>query len=122
MNRDDTATLATTGISDAATSAELAAEAVTRAANDVTEANTRSAAITSEQGTRSAADADLQDQIDTLIAGSGNVPTPSNPADDDKVLTASGGLYDWAPVVASITSGDITDATAIGVTILTAAR
>lgn len=33
----------------------------------------------------------------TIIAG--NVPTPSNPADDGKVLVAGGGLWSWATIL-----------------------
>lgn len=37
------------------------------------------------------------------ITNPGAVPSPANPADDNKVLTASGGSYSWvAPVVSSV--------------------
>jgi hypothetical protein len=121
LEADDIAALATTGISDAATSEELATEAAARIAADTTETNARIADVNAEETRALVVEGDLQDQIDSLIAGSGTVPTPANPTDDGKVLTANAGVYDWEPVVASIASTDITDSTAAGRTILTAA-
>lgn len=40
-------------------------------------------------------DAINKGQLDAVVAAAGNVPTPSDPADDDKILTAAGGTHSW---------------------------
>lgn len=40
--------------------------------------------------------------VDTKITGNGTTPTPSNPGDDGKVLTASGGVYTWENLDATL--------------------
>lgn len=59
-----------------------------------------------------AQDAATKGQLDTAILAAGNVPTPDNPADDGKILTASAGSWLWAAAVHTIAL--ISDATAFG--------
>jgi len=66
-------------------------------------------------------DAATKAQLDAAILAAGNVPTPANPGDDAKILTASGGTWSWqAP--ATVASTDITDSTATGRALLVAAN
>lgn len=62
----------------------------------------------------SADDVATKNYVDTTISGSGNVPAPSDPADDGKVLKASGGLFSWV----DFTIAMISDAAAFMLTFL----
>lgn len=47
-----------------------------------------------------ATDAVTKEYVDAITVAAGNVPTPSDPADDAKILTAASGLFTWStPVV-----------------------
>lgn len=49
--------------------------------------------------------ADLESLINDLTLSAGAVPVPSSPADDGRVLQASGGSYSWVTFAASMLSG-----------------
>lgn len=63
-------------------------------------------------GTPTAAtDAVTKAYADAIVASAGNVPAPSDPADDGKVLTANGGLFSWQTLPADLvpTPADLAD-------------
>lgn len=49
-----------------------------------------------------AQDAATKAYVDAIVIEGGNVPVPDNPGDDAKVLTASGGTFDWATFTAAL--------------------
>lgn len=59
-----------------------------------------------------AQDAVTKSQLDAAVISAGNVPVPSNPADDGKFLTASAGSWLWQAYTHTIAK--ISDATAFG--------
>lgn len=73
--------------------------------------------LTTEIADRIAGDSDLLDIINDIQIDSGNVPTPANPADDNKFLRALSGAFSWV----AFTMAMITDATTFGKSILAAA-
>ena len=56
--------------------------------------------------------------VDSILVGAGAVSAPADPADDGKVLAASGGLYTWTSFLVSM----ISDAQAFMKTFLTSAN
>jgi hypothetical protein len=63
-----------------------------------------------------AGDAVTKAYADAIAAAAGNVPTPDNPGDDTKVLTASGGTFTWQAASSSVitTRGDVVRGDAAG--------
>ncbi len=57
-------------------------------------------------------DAINKSQLDAVTAAAGNVPTPGNPTDDDKLLQASGGTFSWGPKVTPFMETVLDDTTA----------
>lgn len=51
--------------------------------------------------------------VDTIITGTGATPTPIDPDDDNKVLTASGGAYSWQEVPLFSKGADIASAATV---------
>ena len=51
-----------------------------------------------------AQDAATKQYVADSIVSAGNVPTPANPGDDNKVLKASSGSWSWASIVVSMIS------------------
>lgn len=47
-----------------------------------------------------AAHAATKGYVDSIMAAAGNVPTPTNPGEDDYLLKASGGTWTWAAATA----------------------
>lgn len=64
-----------------------------------------------------ATDAVSKAYVDALVIDSGNVPTPLDPADDNKILIAAAGVFAWQ----ALTAARVSDSTAIGRSVLTAA-
>jgi tail fiber protein len=61
----------------------------------------------------------LNTVVATAVVVAGNVPTPADPGDNNKILKALNGLFSWA--TAFVASTGITDSTATGRSIVTAA-
>lgn len=54
-----------------------------------------------------AADAVSKEYVDGISVATGNVPTPLDPADDDKVLTAGSGGFTWEDVPEGLAAGSV---------------
>jgi hypothetical protein len=63
--------------------------------------------------------ADVAADLASAVVVAGNVPSPANPGDNNKYLKASAGTWSWQP--SSATAAQISDSTAVGRSILTAA-
>lgn len=64
-------------------------------------------------------DAVRKADLEAAEIAAGNVPTPGDPADDGKALIASGGSWAWTAI--TVAAASISDSTAAGRTLLTAA-
>jgi len=101
----------------------LAQEAFDSAANSIQLASdgtydALSKRIKNVANANNANDAVNKSQLDAAVVAAGNVPTPANPADDNKVLRANGGVWAWASFVISM----ITDTAAFMKTFLATAN
>jgi hypothetical protein len=56
-----------------------------------------------------AQDAATKAYVDAASIASGNVPTPSNPSEDNYILSASGGTFAWEAMVAADIPNDLID-------------
>ena len=50
---------------------------------------------------QAAQDAATKAQLDAVVAAAGNVPTPGNPADNNKLLKANAGTFGWGPDIST---------------------
>ena len=70
-----------------------------------------------------ASDATNRQDVLDILSGSAGITSPTTPGEDNYVLTANSGSFTWQPVnVTSITASQISDASADGRSILTAAN
>ncbi len=74
-------------------SLDVANASITLNTNDIFDAG--SVRITALGAPTADSDAVTKTYADAISAAAGNVPTPSNPGDDNKTLTASGGTFAW---------------------------
>ncbi len=77
-------------------------ESLGRDPDDPTAWDAESDRITGLATPTAATDAVTKSYADAIVATAGNVPAPSDPADDGKVLTAAGGVFSWVAIPASL--------------------
>lgn len=81
--------------------------ALTEAADGTLDATSRR--ITNVADATAAQDAVTKTQLDAVVAAAGNVPTPDDPGDDDGILLANGGTFDWVdPAAARVALSPLT--------------